>query len=395
MKYLRKFDSHEAFTSKYTEIKDQEYCVSAVQDMCGKKDTEEPEVRVYFKDSNFNAWAGDLLCWDTAAKKWVIQNVEHNVDTALTLPSNLVPDAVCVVPACHTEDGKARWCALNDAKNDALKAGTNGDKHYFRWGATDAQWSTLIEELSLYTAVPKMQYQITDDNNFYYINEAVRTTTTLNKLAWYCPDKYINELMPFDNYSNDFSDFTQIQGYPNEVRVTMHGTGRDPFDDYDGEGSFNSVGVYPYIPDENGNLFGKNTKAFTPLIGEDGNNTFCDLSGFENTQILLKHSPNGTEYPAALAASLYEQTYSPAGTWYLPAAGELAYYWAMWYPIQHTFYRLQQGSYSASPLYCNDYYWSSSQYSADYAVVLDTAAGDLGSDGKVYYSSLVRPFRSF
>ena len=108
----------------------------------------------------------------------------------------------------------------------------------------------------------------------------------------------------------------------------------------------------------------RNDVAFTFNSPQNEKNMFCDLSGFENTQILLKHSPNGTEYPAALAASLYEQTYSPAGTWYLPAAGELAYLVARWYTIQHTLYVLQQGSYSGkscsvSPLGCNDFYWSS------------------------------------
>ena len=143
--------------------------------MCGKKDTEEPEVRVYFKDSNFNAWAGDLLCWDTAAKKWVIQNVEHNVDTALTLPSNLVPDAVCVVPACHTEDGKARWCALNDAKNDALKPGGNSDIHYFKW-ANIANSENLIDEFGYCTTFPQMQSVTNDDGSMHFVNEIYYAT---------------------------------------------------------------------------------------------------------------------------------------------------------------------------------------------------------------------------
>ena len=121
MKYLRKFDSHEAYSAKYLEIKDQDYCVSAVEDTCGKKAGEAADIRVYFKDTNFAAWAGDLLCWDTEKNKWVTYQVDHSVDTALDLPANLVPDAVCVVPACHTEDGKARWCALNDVTNDSLR----------------------------------------------------------------------------------------------------------------------------------------------------------------------------------------------------------------------------------------------------------------------------------
>ena len=116
----------------------------------------------------------------------------------------------------------------------------------------------------------------------------------------------------------------------------------------------------PWAYEQDG--FSKNPIMFMAYYSEDNSawNALMDNDGKRNTQILLKHSPNGAEYPAALAASLYEQTYSPAGTWYLPAAGELVYLVARWYTIQHTLYVLQQSctdkSWSASPLdCCGDY----------------------------------------
>jgi hypothetical protein len=29
-----------------------------------------------------------------------------------------IPDAICVIPACHMDDGKARWCALRDCDDN-------------------------------------------------------------------------------------------------------------------------------------------------------------------------------------------------------------------------------------------------------------------------------------
>ena len=138
MKYIRKFDSHKAYTTAYTELKDLSHYVTLYADNCGPNAN--ATNKVVFSHKSNKAWAGDLLCWDTIAKDWEIIHVNLSSDT-LALGDNLIPDAVCVVPACHTEDGKARWCALNDVENDALKAGySNVGKYYFRWGATSAQW---------------------------------------------------------------------------------------------------------------------------------------------------------------------------------------------------------------------------------------------------------------
>jgi hypothetical protein len=35
-------------------------------------------------------------------------------NTKIDFGDNLIPDSVCVIPACYTDDGKARWIALHD-----------------------------------------------------------------------------------------------------------------------------------------------------------------------------------------------------------------------------------------------------------------------------------------
>jgi hypothetical protein len=80
-----------------------------------------------------------------------------------------------------------------------------------------------------------------------------------------------------------------------------------------------------------------------------------------NTNILIN---NGIDnYPAAKACIEYSTTYSPAGTWYLPAIGELCYLLSRWYTIQQTLYMINNTksiSQYAQVIDNNNVYWSSS-----------------------------------
>jgi hypothetical protein len=77
-----------------------------------------------------------------------------------------------------------------------------------------------------------------------------------------------------------------------------------------------------------------------------------------NTNILIA---NGIDkFPAAKASVNYSTTYSPAGTWYLPAIGELCYVLSRWYTIQQTLSMLNATiSGCTSTLRTYTYYWSS------------------------------------
>lgn len=311
MRYLRRFDSHEAYSAKYPEIKDQDYCVSAVEDTCGKKAGEAADIRVYFKDTNFAAWAGDLLCWDTEKNKWVTYQVDHSVDTALDLPANLVPDAVCVVPACHTEDGKARWCALNDVTNDSLVYGsgssnvTGGD--YFQWQNIEISPAVHLEECGGWlTTNPQMIYETNDDGSITFKNEIYYDTEDPEMylhdsclIPTILPDKYLKELVsPYyqtclENMENQM--VFPIEGYPSDAKCIA---------DYYGDAS----GIFKFMPMCYGSdLRSKNSVAFAYYQNtySDSHCSFSEMDGQKNTQVLLHLSPTGKEYPAALASSLY------------------------------------------------------------------------------------------
>ena len=243
-----------------------------------------------------------------------------------------------------------------------------------------------------------MIYETNDDGSITFKNEIYYDTEDpeMNLHDSYLiptilPDKYLKELVsPYyqtclENMENQ--TVFPIEGYPSDAKCIT---------DYYGNVS-SSWKFRPmcYGPD----LRSKNSVAFAYYQNtySDSHCSFSEMDGQKNTQVLLHLSPTGKEYPAALASSLYSQEYSHVGTWYLPAACELFYLWNHWYTIQHTLYRLSDkhvGNYSASPLDCNYYYWSSSQYSADLAGGLYTHNGGLGGgykDGR----GLVRPFRSF
>lgn len=414
MIYLRKYNSHEAYSGDYNSIKGQNVCVSLVKDECTKTETTEAKTRVFFKNKGYNAWAGDLLCWNTVEKKWQIHQVDHDETkytakklTELLAEKNLVADAVCVVPACHTDNGKARWCALNDVAIPELSTNTDktGERQYYKWGYYDRKdvevskpSETLVDELGCYGSFPLMAGTTNpnDERDVTYDNSTVGEWITDGSELYMTGEvgpagSLLNPISTWGANDNDISSSYNIEMKWSPVNgCTIVGS--------------KDLDTMPWAYATDG--VSKNPAVFQYYYNAgSGYNTFMDTDGLRNTQILLKLSPTGNEYPAALAASLYSQEYSPAGTWYLPSAGEIMYLIARWYTIQHTLFLLNPvclddgytynvDSNTASPLDCDYVYWSSSQYSADYAVNLCTDYGGLYWNNK-YYGYLVRPFRSF
>lgn len=95
--------------------------------------------------------------------------------------------------------------------------------------------------------------------------------------------------------------------------------------------------------------------------------------GRANTAVLIEREG---KHPAAIAAVAY--TTDGHSDFYLPSIGELHHAW----------------QFTPESFATDWYYWSSSQYSADYAYRLAFAAGWLSIDGKDH-ERLVRPVRRF
>ena len=127
-----------------------------------------------------------------------------------------------------------------------------------------------------------------------------------------------------------------------------------------------------------------------------------NVSGYTNTATLTADAATAAKYPAAAAAKNYTDLTAPTGTtgWFLPSAqqwvkiqtalGELdvnKIAWSSWFDNEHTasdkwdaaFVKAGTGNYDSVARYNtdNDYYWSSSENSANNAIrlVVDNSGG--------------------
>jgi hypothetical protein len=123
---------------------------------------------LYYKSPSATAWVGDILFWDTDANDWYIHHVKDYTtydEDDWTFPDNLIPDSVCVIPACHTPDGKARWIALNNCVDEEYNT-------YYRW-CNKLELTPGIDVFDLNNpTIPVMDFEILDNNNLLYLNEA-------------------------------------------------------------------------------------------------------------------------------------------------------------------------------------------------------------------------------
>jgi hypothetical protein len=262
------------------------------------------------KTKTSDAWPGDVLCWNKSTNDWEVYHVTERITseefeedgytwTETTLKekfdswdNNLVPDAVCVIPACHTDNNKARWLSLNEIK----KSGG------YNWSNV----CNLVNDLLCYNYIAR-----TSINNITQYNTA---NDYSSEYSSYIPYETIN----VDNSVNNKN--CSISG---GWTILSQKTKYDPIGKYE---------IYYCTSDtemvstptlyKNDEYLIKHEDCFKYF--SEYNNVLRDINGQQNTNILIA---NGIDnFPAAKACVEYSTTYSPAGTWYLPAAGELAYF---------------------------------------------------------------------
>ena len=132
----------------------------------------------------------------------------------------------------------------------------------------------------------------------------------------------------------------------------------------------------PYLGDK------PNPAYYAPISGY--NNALSDFDGKGNTDVLVAL---GSDYIAANAARNYKATGAEEIEWYLPAVGELAYMIVRFNKIQAALAKV-----NAPQLNVFSYYWSSSEYSSDYACYVRTSNGNVDNRNNKDSSSFVRPF---
>ena len=103
-------------------------------------------------------------------------------------------------------------------------------------------------------------------------------------------------------------------------------------------------------------------------------NEKTDFNGKSNTATIMT---DDTSNVAAKYCNDYTTAGTSAGDWYLPAAGELYSY------VYGNYSAIKTAMTSIGWTWDNNYYlWSSSEYSQDYACLLNTSDGRLAYTGK-------------
>jgi hypothetical protein len=117
------------------------------------------------KTKTSDAWVGDVLCWNKSTEDWEVVHVKHTYKDEdgntcdytkfNNWDDNLVPDGVCVIPACHTDNGKARWISLKRPSETYI------------WGDNTYKVPGLV----CYYRIPcdKETYSEDESNGKYYI----------------------------------------------------------------------------------------------------------------------------------------------------------------------------------------------------------------------------------
>jgi hypothetical protein len=380
MQYLRKFASHKEYMEAFASIESEEdrlrfkKAVCIFDDNCGS-DTTKTVVKYSIRSSD--AWVGDVIAWDTQENKWVIINRDDIGDlssdnsscTANFDTDRYIPDGVCVIPASHMENGKARYCALQDscvnnekAYSNALQTQANYGYQFgyiYAWSSTNEDVTTL----DYYDALPLVKATVGKS-----YDAAVSG-------SWWCgTNSYLMIL-------SEIGDITQL----NIKDTASTKTQRKLYFDIDendviidaATSSATAIGPYlygdgDYADDDNVyHAITKYTAAFTPYCGETTKhlNLFNDLDGYKNTKAIVEYCEknNVTCYAAQAAYDFHYRTDKSYGVqWYLPAAGEFVYLLNRIYTINLSLYKLYliyncslASSFYICPININFNYWTS------------------------------------
>jgi hypothetical protein len=241
----------------------------------------------------------------------------------------LEPEAVCVIPACHTNNGKARWISLKLYNSIALYSEDNSE----------------VPGLKCYTQIPCADItniSITYLEQYNKLSD-INITTVSSKSSIAC-ESYIFGAGDCDGNTSSDINLYQFMGLHTTSGYVMSGKLKDPINQsytIDICFSYSDEYVTPNLYYQNADnlLLLKNPYVFKYKNSSGELNPICDLDGKTNTDILM--ADNIYNYHAvATQCRNYCTAHTNPGDWYLPSAGELAYLLSRWYTINWTIHTL-------------------------------------------------------
>ena len=145
----------------------------------------------------------------------------------------------------------------------------------------------------------------------------------------------------------------------------------------------------PYLTDGS-----RNPGYYQTTSPSSSNNALADFDGIGNSQVLwglatsqsdwktassITNNSSSGYYPAACCCWRYHTEGTQQGDWYLPACGELGYIMPPFNKINEAIDKMRTayGSSVGVELFTNVTYWSSTEYSSDYACYVTTNKGSV------------------
>ena len=130
-----------------------------------------------------------------------------------------------------------------------------------------------------------------------------------------------------------------------------------------------------------------------PTLGNCTDLTTCGVDGRANTTAILNCGSSCGSTPAATATNSYEPSgcskdFCKKTKWFLPSMRDLI---TLYNAKSYVNASLSLTASSGATTLTESYYWSSTEFSSDYAWILNVHSGFRGSYGKSYNNIYVRP----
>ena len=130
-----------------------------------------------------------------------------------------------------------------------------------------------------------------------------------------------------------------------------------------------------------------------PTLGNCTDLTTCGVDGRANTTAILNCGSSCGSTPAATATNSYEPSgcskdFCKKTKWFLPSMRDLI---TLYNAKSYVNASLSLTASSGAKTLTESYYWSSTEFSSDYAWILNVHSGFRGSYGKSYNNIYVRP----
>lgn len=296
------------------------------------------------------ASVGDICLYDKTNEERIIVN--NNYLSSYPI-SRYIPIGVVVIPGNHNVYGDGS-CGVMSLKEMNYSSPTKGSTSYkaMYWG----NYGVDIPDLANLNEAN----HIGESDN---LHDSVQGTY---KFPYLPSDKFNTIVCPHDTeskyYYNNADNFSAPSPYLTDgSRNPMYYQTESPASDLNCLADFDGIG---------------NTDILT-------SSTYASKqSKWETASTITNRSDSGYS-PAACCCRRFSPDENSAGLWYLPACGELGYIVPRFNVIKTAIQKViaEYGSSYAVVLSDGDYYWSSSEYSANSARYISTFRG------RIYYDS--------